>query len=295
MMPRPPLSSTTVCYPLSVAPGFTLERALQGFASAGLQLAEIVAIPGYCEHLMPNRMGDGEIEEVRELLKKYSLSPVVINVAADLTTSEGVAFMGEAMRVARALGVNTIVAGIEQTETANGEARFRKLLPSIISLADRYDVVVALETHGGLVTTGVQGIQLLKEIGSERLKLTYDMANIVYHAGILPNDDLLQMGQDIGRYVAHVHLKDKANMKTRDYDFPPFGMGILDFKSVLELLYEGGYRGVMTLEVELDGQPPSPEIVDSALIQSYDYLYQFWTKSSTANATEALQTNLNVH
>lgn len=282
MMPRPPLSSTTVCYPLSVSPSFTLERALQGFASAGLHLAEIVAIPGYCEHLMPNRMGGGEIEEVMELLKKYSLSPVVINVAADLTTSEGVAFLGEAMSVARALGVNTVVAGVEQTETAEGEVRFRELLPSIISLADRYDVVVALETHGGLVTTGVQGVQLLKEIGSERLKLTYDMANIVYYAGILPNDDLLLMGHDIGRYVAHVHLKDKANMKLRDYDFPPFGMGILDFKSVLELLYKGGYRGAMTLEVELDGLPPSPEIVDRALIQSYDYLYQFWTNGTTA-------------
>jgi L-ribulose-5-phosphate 3-epimerase len=291
MMPRPPLSSTTVCYPLSVAPGFTLERALQGFARAGLHLAEIVAIPGYCEHLKPDRIGDNEIEETRKLLKKYELTPVAVNVAADLTTPEGVAFLADAMRVAHALGVSTVVTGVEQTETEQGAARFRELVPSIIDLAERYEVVVAFETHGGLVTTGTAGVQLLKEIGSECLKLTYDMANIVYYAGIPPQDDLAQMGHDIGRYIAHVHLKDKENMKLRDYNFPPFGMGILDFESVLQLLYQGGYRGAMTLEVELDGKPASPDLVDDALIQSYSYLQQFWTNSSgQARSTSAATT-----
>jgi sugar phosphate isomerase/epimerase len=84
------------------------------------------------------------------------------------------------------------------------------------------------------------------------------------------------MGDDIGRYVAHVHLKDKANMKLREYNFPVFGTGILDFNAVLHLLSEGGYRGPMTLEVELDGQPATPELVDEALAQSCAYLQQFW-------------------
>jgi len=45
------LCGTTVCYPLSVAPSFTLERALEGIAGVGLRAVELVAIPGYCEHL----------------------------------------------------------------------------------------------------------------------------------------------------------------------------------------------------------------------------------------------------
>jgi sugar phosphate isomerase/epimerase len=277
MMTRPPLSGTTVCYPLSVSPEFTLERALQGFAQANLQCAELVAIPGYCEHLMPDRMGPVEIEATKRLLDKYKIVPVVLNAAADLTVPEGVEFLGQAMRVAQALGIRVIVAGIEQTGTEEGEARFRQLVPSIVALADRYDVVVALETHGGLINTGIEGVALLKELGSERLKLTYDMANVLYYGGVLPADDLGLMQSDIGRYVAHVHLKDKANMKLRDYDFPPFGTGILHFGPVLELLYAGGYRGVLTLEVELDGHPQSPALVDAALAQSYDYLRQFWS------------------
>lgn len=293
MMPRPPLSSTTVCYPLSVSSAFTLERALRGFASSGIHLAELVVIPGYCEHLQPDKMGASEIKEVQELLARYEMLPIVLNVAADLTTRPGVVFLGHAMRVAQALGIRTVVTGVEQTETPEGAARFMQLVPDIVAIAERYGITLALETHGGLVTTGTFGVLLLKEIGSEQIKLTYDMANIVYYAGTLPVDDLSQMGADIGRYLAHVHLKDKANMQIKDYDFPPFGTGILDFAPVLRLLYEGGYRGAMTLEVELDGHPETPELVDEVLRQSYLYLERFWmngagTAHSTRVSTEDL-------
>jgi sugar phosphate isomerase/epimerase len=80
------------------------------------------------------------------------------------------------------------------------------------------------------------------------------------------------MGDDIGRFVGHVHLKDKANRNLREYQFPVFGAGVLDFSAVLELLNRGGYRGAMAVEVELDGSPQTPEIVDSALVQSLAYL-----------------------
>lgn len=276
MIAQPLLSGTTVCYPLSVSPRFTLERALAGFARVGLRYAEMVAIPNYCAHLQPDHMGGSEIEAVRQLLQKYNLTPNVINVAANLTSEPGVELLGQAMRVARALGVDRVVTHIEQTETEAGATQFWQLIPKMIALAKQYGMVIALETHGGLINTGVDGVRLLKEIGAECFKLTYDMANVVYYAGILPQDDLAQMGNDIGRYVAHVHLKDKATMKLREYNFPVFGTGILDFKAVLHLLYDGGYRGPMTLEVELDGQPATPELVDEALAQSFAYLQQSW-------------------
>jgi sugar phosphate isomerase/epimerase len=129
-----------------------------------------------------------------------------------------------------------------------------------------------LETHGGLINNGVEGAALLRRLGAPALKLTYDMANVVYYGGVLPQEDLAQMGEDIGRFVGHVHLKDKANRKLREYQFPVFGAGILDFSAVLELLNRGGYRGAMAVEVELDGAPQTPEIVDSALVQSLAYL-----------------------
>lgn len=266
------IGSTTVCYPLSVDPAFSLGRALQGIAGAGLSFVELVAIPGYCPHLVPEAMGEAEIESVQILLASYGLQTSAINVAADLTTEAGVALLGHTMRVARGLGVETVVTHVEQTAQEGGEGRFRALLPAILRQAEVYHTVVALETHGGLVNTGAQGLDLLKEVDSPYLKMTYDMANVVYYGSVLPEDDLRKMGSDVGKYVAHVHLKDKATAALREYDFPPFGEGILNFGAVLALLDAGGYQGHMSLEVELDGAPQRPEIVDEALGASYDYL-----------------------
>lgn len=53
------------------------------------------------------------------------------------------------------------------------------------------------------------------------------MANVVYYGGVLLEDDLAQMGDDIGRFIAHVYLKDKANMKLREYNSPFLGQAFL--------------------------------------------------------------------
>lgn len=164
--------SVTVCYPLSVSPTFTLERALAGFARAGLRYAELVAIPGYCPHLQPDQMGEPEIDAVRRLLQQYNLTPNVINADANLTTEAGVEFLGQAMRVAGTLGVDRVVTHIEQTETEVGVASFRAFLPKIVALGEQDQMVIALETHGGLINTGTAGIKLLRELNLDCLKLT---------------------------------------------------------------------------------------------------------------------------
>jgi L-ribulose-5-phosphate 3-epimerase len=274
MKPRQVLCGTTVCYPLSVAPAFTLARALEGIARVGLRAVELVAIPGYCEHLPLDCMGPGEVAALDALLRRYELAPVAINVAADLTAGPGVDYLGHALRVAADLGAATVVTHIEQTADPVREAAFLANLPRILDLAERSGAVIALETHGGLINDGVQGAALLRRLGAPALKLAYDMANVVYYGGVLPEEDLAQMGGDIGAYVGHVHLKDKANRTLREYRFPAFGEGILDFAAVLRLLDAGGYHGPMAVEVELDGAPATPEIVDAALARSLAYLDQ---------------------
>jgi L-ribulose-5-phosphate 3-epimerase len=217
-------------------------------------------------------MNDEDIDRLNDRLTTYGLTPIALSVAADLTTAEGVSLLAHTCRVANRLDVRTVVANIEETGDASGARRFMGFVPAIIAEAERYDVCIALEIHGGLIDTGLQGARLLDEIGSPRIKMTYDMANVVYYSGILPEKDLLSMGDAIGTHIGHVHLKDKANLQTRDYDFPAFGRGVLNVRKVAELLRTGGYVGPMTLEVELDGAPATPELVDEAIFESYEYV-----------------------
>lgn len=266
------LSGTTVCYPLGVSPAFTLDRALSGISRAGFRYVELVAIPDYCPHIEPGEMADEDIDGLKDQLTQHGLTPIALSVAADLTTRAGASRLAQTCRVANRLDVRTVVTNIEETEDASGAEQFMKLVPEIIAEAEQYDVCVALEIHGGLIGTGVEGARLLDEIDSPRIKLTYDMANVVYYSGVLPEADLSEMGDAIGRHIGHVHLKDKANHQLSDYDFPPFGTGVLDINRVVELLLAGGYSGDMTLEVELDGKPASPEIVDDAISESLQYV-----------------------
>lgn len=275
-LPRAPLAGTTVCYPDSHSAEYSLERALKGIAAASLRSVELAAIPGYCAHLTPAKMGNKEIAELQALLASYELRPLAVNAAADLTTDTGVQALVEAMRVAQALGVSLVVTSAQKTGTEEGLLRFLARVPRIASQAQLHGVTVALETHRGHINSGVQGAALLRRIGSERLKLAYDTANVLNRGGVRPEEDLAAMGSDVGRYVAHVHLKDKATATIGERIFPPFGEGILDFGEILRLLHEGGYRGPMSLEVELDGAPDSPEQVDEGIRKSVGYLERFW-------------------
>ena len=91
-------------------------------------------------------------------------------------------------------------------------------------------MLLALETHGGLLSTGQQGAGLLKRLGPDKIFLTYDMANVVFHGGVRPQVELARLGANIGHDIAHVHLKNKANVQLRDSNFPTLGRGILDFR-----------------------------------------------------------------
>lgn len=275
-VPKPTLSGTTVCYPDSHSTEFSLERALKGIAAAPLRFVELAAIPGYCDHIRPMEMGSAEIEALRRLLETHDLTPLALNVAADLTTDAGVETLVEGMRMTQALGARLVVTSAQATDSEEGLLRFLARAPRIASQAELHRVTVALETHRGHINSGVRGAALLKRIGSKWIKLAYDTANVLNRGGVRPEDDLTQMGSDVGQFVAHVHLKDKATMSIGERVFPPFGEGVLDFGEMLHLLYAGGYRGPMSLEVELDGKPQSAQEVDDGLRKSLDYLEQFW-------------------
>jgi len=282
-VPRPPLCGTTISYPLGMSPDLTLERALEGISKAGLHYVELAAIPGYCPHVDPTRMPEHEARRLATLCGQYNLAPRVLNAATDLTTDAGITILASALEFCQALGVQVLVTAVQNTDTEEGLASFMDRADSICLLAERHECVIALETHRGYVNSGVQGAKLLKSIGSEWLRINYDMANVYNRGGVLPHEDLLQLGGDIGALIAHVHLKDKGTWVQGDRSFPQFGKGILDFGRVLSLLHDGGYRGAMTLEVEIDGKGGT-QVIDRVLADSLSYLSQFWTPETSNGA-----------
>lgn len=266
------LSGTTVCYPTVQGNAFSLNRALEGIRSAGLKYVELVSVPGYCEHFMPEVMDAGAASALRSQVEAVGLVPVVANIAADLTTDAGVERLIKSIELAPSMGLDLLITHIEQTETAEGAKAFFRRIGQVADAAAQHSVRVALETHGGLCTTGRQSIDLVKQLGSPKLGVAYDTANVIYWGGVSPDQDLASIADDISDSVFHFHLKDKANMRLREYVFPTFGEGIVDFRQVLSVIRGSGYKGFLTLEVELNGYPESPELVDRAILSSREYV-----------------------
>jgi L-ribulose-5-phosphate 3-epimerase len=266
------LSGTTVCYPTVQGNGFGLNRALEGIRSASLKYVELASVPGYCEHFMPEVMDASAAAALRSQVEAVGLVPVVANIAADLTTDAGVDRLVKSIKLAPAIGIDLLVTHVEQTETAEGAKAFFRRIGKVADAAAQHSVRIALETHGGLCTTGRQSIDLVKQLGSPQLGVAYDTANVIYWGGVGPEGDLASIADDISDRVFHFHLKDKANMTLREYVFPAFGEGIVDFHRVLSIIADSGYKGFLTLEVELNGYPESPELVDRAIRSSREYV-----------------------
>jgi sugar phosphate isomerase/epimerase len=266
------LCGTTVCYPTVQGDGFSLDHALRGIKAAGLDYVELVSVPKYCEHFMPEAM-DGEAAlALRKQVEDAGLTLVAANVAADLTTEAGVDRLVTAIKVAPTLLIDTIIIHVEQTETPEGAKAFFSHAGRFVEAAEAFSVRVGIETHGGLCNTGRDAIALVKRLQSKQIGVTYDTANVIYWGGVRPEEDLAAISDDIAEHVFHFHLKDKANMTPREYVFPAFGEGIVNFEKVLAIIASSGYNGYMSLEVELDGYPKTPDLVDSAIAASRNYL-----------------------
>lgn len=260
---HPRLAVSTNCYH-----GYTLDQALDGIARAGFQGVEISAVVGWAEHLTPGA-GRADLDALRAGLARRGLSLVSMSGHSDLTTPEGVAQFERALDTAAALGIKVVNTGIGGHEGGDeDEAAFLKSIPAVADYAASRGIVVALETHGSALASGRMGVDLIRRIGRENVRINYDTANVVFYGDVRPEDDLPAALP----YLASVHLKDKRGGKGV-WDFPALGEGEIDFGSVLETLRAGDYQGPLSLEIEFQGEPwPPLAEVDRAVRASYEHL-----------------------
>lgn len=125
-------------------------------------------------------------------------------------------------------------------------------LKQAVKLAEAYDVLLnleALNTHvdhrGNFLTSTRMGAELVRLIGSHKLRLLYD----VYHMQINEGD----ISGNIRAYldcIGHVHIADTPGRHEP-------GTGEINYMYVCRLLYQLGYRGVIGCELFPKTDTPS--------------------------------------
>jgi len=259
------LCCTTNCYH-----PFTLERALKGISGLGIREVELNAIyvAGHGIHIEPARMKADDIKKLKQLLEQYGLKAVSMAGHCNLLDAEERELFKARLKVAHALGITIVNTGAGEGKGKEARNKALDVIKQLAGVAGDLGITIALETHGHLTGTGALCLEIMQALALPNVRVNYDPANVIFYTGGVPEEDI----KLIAKYVAHVHVKDKASRKLHTHDFPPIGEGIIDFSRIFCELDKVGYNGPLSLEVELDGNPATPEIVDKALGKSMEYL-----------------------
>jgi sugar phosphate isomerase/epimerase len=125
-------------------------------------------------------------------------------------------------------------------------------LEQIITHAQKRRVRVAIELHNALTTRPNYLAMLLRRFGPNDLGVNFDTGN-----AFLAGNEPVQMLRSIADRVIHVHIKDipEAELPMRGKVTGTrvgvaTGDGVLDLRSILNVLTTAGYAGVLSVECD---------------------------------------------
>jgi sugar phosphate isomerase/epimerase len=134
---------------------------------------------------------------------------------------------------------------------------WRDLIASMreaVQIAEQHRLTLAFEPEvSNVVDTAAKGRRLLDELGSPRLKVVMDGANL-FHAGELPRmrailDEAFAL---LGNDIVLAHAKDLS--RDGDAGHEAAGTGLLDYDHYLQMLRGVGYRGPLILHALAEEQ-----------------------------------------
>jgi L-ribulose-5-phosphate 3-epimerase len=255
---------------------YSLEEALEGIAAAGFKSVELTSVPGWTEHVRRDA-GAEELAHVKDLLRQYGLTAVSLAGHSDLVSESGIAEFRKALNIAQRLGISYVTTSTGGHDASSGgslEDQRNHFLSHIRPAADEaaaMGITICLETHGGLLASGVIAKKLIEDIGKENIGINYDPGNVIFYGGVRPEGDI----QTSADAVKHMHCKDQIG-GPGVWNFPQVGTGKVDFATIFAALDKVGFDGPVSIEVEFTGEPwPPLDEVNKVVAASYQYVRQF--------------------
>jgi len=257
--------------------GFSLEEALADIAAAGFKYVELAAVKGWTEHVRAD-MREDEILGVKNLLARFGLAAHSLSAPCNLADKGRLEDFKDSIELAHRLGCKYIItttgeAHFGEEETAGNDVLVQNI-KSLIPVLEKYDIVLALEIHGDY-GTGQSLYAITQEVASRHVGINYDTANVVMYGGILPTVDIKTCVSD----VKYVHIKDKRGSQ-KEWNFPGLGNGDLPLREFIKFMYDNGYDGPYSVEIEYEEEfcmrekdkPGDIEIARKEMVDSFRFL-----------------------
>jgi len=234
------ISVSTITYD-----GYDLETTLKNISGIGQKYVELDAIEDLSEHIKSTNLQDSVFEKkVNDMMGQFNLASIAFSGHTDLSKEEAVSAFEKKMRFAKKIGariVNTFSGPVQRTDS------FYRNIKRIEKLAKSMDLVVALETHGDIISDK-SSIDVIEKINSENVKINYDFVN-TFHAA-KGEIDLEDDFKSVLPCVEYLHIKDTV-LKEDKWHATEVGKGIIDYERIFKMLKKSHRMIPMSIELPL--------------------------------------------
>ena len=241
---------------------FSVEKAIDMLAELGYQAIDISleVAPPYLPVPKPHMVPEADAGTRRRVRRHAEHAGVAIAaVNAHTNLIQGLAearranfeFVKRSIGLAADLGAPYVVTGGGSKDIYGRESQFWEWLVvelrELVTEADRLGVTLAIEAGsplGNLLHNLSRMQKLLSYEGLEQLRVLFDPAH--YH---IRGDSEVEAYEALSQRVVHVHAKD-ARGCLEDLEFPPLGMGEIDFDGLIGVMVAANYDGYLSVEYE---------------------------------------------
>ncbi|MFQ5836187.1 MAG: sugar phosphate isomerase/epimerase family protein [bacterium] len=243
---------------------FSLEDALKGISRAGFCYVELLAEPIRRQWVHP----DMPLKPLKEKLTKNCLKVSSLSAPSDFLQDEGRDYFKKCLELTKKLNARIINTPVGEPKNEKETKTMLKNLKNAASYAESLGMIMALEPHGDITSTGQKVLEIVNKLDSAAVKINYDTANVIFYGNVNPEDDLpLVVSQ-----VAHLHIKDKRG-GYKKWDFPALGKGRINFPAIFRILQLAHYQGPLSVEIEFaPGGSKNLKEIDEAVQESFVYL-----------------------
>lgn len=231
--------------------GYDLKTALSEISRLGARYVELGFVAGVSEGFTEDDFSAAHGRKLKDLLERFGLKTHALAAHMDLGGPEAVAAFERRMTFAKALGVEIV-----HTKASGGanKDRFLRNIETLSGLAASMGLIIALENPGhgfgdnNLIDSGASGASLMREIGTEAVRLNYDFGNAFSYSGgrIRPEEDF----RAALPFAVHFHLKDMGP-SNGGWAFTEIGKGVIDYPKILRFMSQQTPQPPFAIELPL--------------------------------------------
>lgn len=243
----------------------SLERALDGIARAGYRYVAL-GLPHEGKEVLDEHTDQERLTALQQALDRWQLKPNMLIGTKALAPGQPEASGRAYLEIAKQLGVPEVLSlgtwsyqtfpdvPLPEDVLQQKHEAFVNAFRKWADIADELDLTLTIKPHTGNTATARHLNKTLADIGSNRVKASYDPGNVQFYEGIDSAEDFPLIAKETVSLIAKDHRGARAH-----HDFPLPGEGDVAYQQIFQQLKDVAFTGPIVVE-RVDGTRKNPMV-----------------------------------